>query len=53
MRPASRFGPIIAILAGVAEMYGGWLGMREEGEGFANDPEMSPETGPPRSQSEI
>ena len=46
-------GPVIAILAGVAEMNGGWLGMREEGEGFANDPEMSPETGPPRSQSEI
>jgi hypothetical protein len=51
--PSLGSGPFLAVFGGVALMYGGWLGMREEGEGFANDPERSPEHGPARSQTEI
>lgn len=38
-------GIFLALIACLAILCGGYMGMREEGSGFANDPDRSPESG--------
>lgn len=39
-------GIFLALFASSAIVYGGWVGMREEGRGFANDPDLAPDPEP-------